>query len=478
MSRSALLVEWRVEKRSSASSRIATYTCDSCGRIATSVRAEKLSHCCKRTTHSSVEIVTEIPIPKCEFGTDFIAVVCRGWVVDLLLASGRSSVHSYLWDELERVQAYVDRITCSSPHTGLPTEEALDESDFVPEGKQLVWCNQCEMLSINGEPCHESRCPNVHKVWDPNALPLDQVSHPDRQYGEWVPNPSEIIVEFSRPEPSAMPAPVDSRQQARVNAIPEAPEAKEHCYDSWSNWATWNVALLIDNSESTLNTKKRLAMNALKKGIGVDRLANQFQSTFKKQEDEVRQHHEDNAADARDRRGLYERQQLEGSGMVEPFHDQEGTSDWEKPMEEINWREIAWAEVEGMEMDIRAQNKKRAPEDTKHDKHPPEFRFRLNGEIMPEIFVQRALVDGEPVGQWEIEVDVYGIGRFTIDDNSNLCDPALSQFVLEFRDETSWDLLPIPHRQASVDKGWHRTTPNELVEILQSAGAFKTESNL
>src|SRR5580704_13962322 len=108
----------------------------------------------------------------------------------------------------------------------------------------------------------------------------------------------------------------------------------------------------------------------------------------------------------------------------------------------------------------------------------PEFRFRLNGEIMPEIFVQRALVDGEPVGQWEIEVDVYGIGRFTIDDNSNLCDPALSQFVLEFRDETSWDLLPIPHRQASVDKGWHRTTPNELVEILQSAGAFKTESNL
>ena len=27
-----------------------------------------------------------------------------------------------------------------------------------------------------------------------------------------------------------------------------------------------------------------------------------------------------------------------------------------------------------------------------------EFRFRLNGEIMPEIFVQRALVHGEPIG--------------------------------------------------------------------------------
>jgi hypothetical protein len=105
----------------------------------------------------------------------------------------------------------------------------------------------------------------------------------------------------------------------------------------------------------------------------------------------------------------------------------------------------------------------------------PEFRFRLNGQIMPELFCQRAMVDGEPVGEWEIVVDVDGIGRFTIDDNSNLWDPALPQFVLEFRDETSWALLPIPDRQASVDKGWHRTTPHELVEILQSEGLISTE---
>jgi hypothetical protein len=101
-----------------------------------------------------------------------------------------------------------------------------------------------------------------------------------------------------------------------------------------------------------------------------------------------------------------------------------------------------------------------------------EFRFRLNGEIMPEIFIQRAMVDGEPIGDWEIEVDVYGIGRFTIDDNTNLWDPSLPKFVLEFRDETSWALLPIPDRQASLDKGWHRTTPNELVEILESSGVI------
>jgi len=56
-----------------------------------------------------------------------------------------------------------------------------------------------------------------------------------------------------------------------------------------------------------------------------------------------------------------------------------------------------------------------------------EFRFRLNGEIMLEIFVQRAMVDGEPIGPWEIAVEVDGIGLFTIDDNSNLWDPALPQ---------------------------------------------------
>jgi hypothetical protein len=26
-------------------------------------------------------------------------------------------------------------------------------------------CNQCEMLSINGIPCHETGCPNSKKTW-------------------------------------------------------------------------------------------------------------------------------------------------------------------------------------------------------------------------------------------------------------------------------------------------------------------------
>lgn len=100
-----------------------------------------------------------------------------------------------------------------------------------------------------------------------------------------------------------------------------------------------------------------------------------------------------------------------------------------------------------------------------------EFRFRLNGDIMPEIFVQRALVHGEPEGEWQIAVDIdYLGGRFTLDDNSNLWDPALPQFVLEYRDETSWALIPLEIRRTMRDKGWNRVTPLELVGILQSEG--------
>ena len=84
-------------------------------------------------------------------------------------------------------------------------------------------------------------------------------------------------------------------------------------------------------------------------------------------------------------------------------------------------------------------------------------------------------MNSEPIGEWQIAVDIDGIGRFTIDDNSQLWDPALPQFVLELRDETSWALLPQAERWASKDKGWNRVTPVELVEILESAGVITCE---
>ena len=65
-----------------------------------------------------------------------------------------------------------------------------------------MWCSQCEMLSINGVPCHGRGCPNEHKVWDPNALPVYQTHRPDHEYGEWVdPEPEEEEYEASTPAP-------------------------------------------------------------------------------------------------------------------------------------------------------------------------------------------------------------------------------------------------------------------------------------
>jgi len=44
---------------------------------------------------------------------------------------------------------------------------------------------------------------------------------------------------------------------------------------------------------------------------------------------------------------------------------------------------------------------------------------------------------------------------------------------LEYGDETSWALLSVEMKQASVDKGWNRATPRELIGILWNSGVLK-----
>ena len=105
----------------------------------------------------------------------------------------------------------------------------------------------------------------------------------------------------------------------------------------------------------------------------------------------------------------------------------------------------------------------------------PEFRFRLNGHIMPEIFIGRAMVDGESTGEYEIAVEIDGLGRLTIDDNSHLWDEALPHFILEYRDETAWALLPSTEKRASLGKGWKTVTPHELLRVLETAGYIACE---
>jgi len=89
-----------------------------------------------------------------------------------------------------------------------------------------------------------------------------------------------------------------------------------------------------------------------------------------------------------------------------------------------------------------------------------DFCFRLNDTFIPEINVQR-----DPTGNLQVAVRDPEVGWFAIEDSPD--------FVLEYRDETSWQLLPLELRRTSTDKGWNRTTPQELIGILWVVGVLE-----
>jgi len=102
----------------------------------------------------------------------------------------------------------------------------------------------------------------------------------------------------------------------------------------------------------------------------------------------------------------------------------------------------------------------------------PEFRFKLNGIVIPELRIQRAMIAGQPEGELQIAVRDEEIGWFAIDDNSHLWDKDLPRFILEFRNETEWSRTDPLQRRISKDKGWKTVTPQELIEVLAVAGVI------
>jgi hypothetical protein len=100
----------------------------------------------------------------------------------------------------------------------------------------------------------------------------------------------------------------------------------------------------------------------------------------------------------------------------------------------------------------------------------PEYRIRVNGVYVPEICIQRENKD--PKGDIQLVVKDSILGWFVVDDNKDI-HSGLPHFKLEYRDETSWRLLPDHLKQASVDKGWNVSTPEELIGILRNTGVLK-----
>lgn len=83
----------------------------------------------------------------------------------------------------------------------------------------------------------------------------------------------------------------------------------------------------------------------------------------------------------------------------------------------------------------------------------PEFRFKLNGIVIPEIRVERAVVNGEPTGKLQIAALDSQIGWIVVDDNSHLADRHLPQFVLEYRNETDWSQVDPILKRSDPTKG-------------------------
>jgi hypothetical protein len=144
----------------------AAYICDSCSRISTITSQFARCDYCGSATHISPEDAMEILVPKDEFGTELLAVVHRGKVVDLLLQSDRTSIIRYISYELVRVQEYIDnlgradetcaptdievrhgnnvylvRFTYGLPHILIPaisTEEALGDIYLTPSEQESI----------------------------------------------------------------------------------------------------------------------------------------------------------------------------------------------------------------------------------------------------------------------------------------------------------------------------------------------------
>ena len=105
----------------------------------------------------------------------------------------------------------------------------------------------------------------------------------------------------------------------------------------------------------------------------------------------------------------------------------------------------------------------------------PDFRFRLNGVNIPEIRIQRALVNGSPTGELEIAVRDETIGWFAIDDNFHLADKDLSHFTLQYKNDTAWSQLDPQQQWRDFARGWKKATLQEVIRVLATAGVIKID---
>lgn len=102
-------------------------------------------------------------------------------------------------------------------------------------------------------------------------------------------------------------------------------------------------------------------------------------------------------------------------------------------------------------------------------KERKQYQFRVNGLVMPYLRIQ-CDIDGAPAGRRQIAVEDAKVGWVVLDDNEDLADPALSNFVLEARVFAT----PSEHRLLP-NKGWRRVSTREVLSLLEAAGIITGE---
>jgi hypothetical protein len=70
---------------------------------------------------------------------------------------------------------------------------------------------------------------------------------------------------------------------------------------------------------------------------------------------------------------------------------------------------------------------------------PPLFNFRLNGTIVPMIFIKRERVNGKLTARRRVAVWIDGVEGSAIDDDEQLREMNFPKHVLEFHNETLWE---------------------------------------
>jgi hypothetical protein len=89
----------------------------------------------------------------------------------------------------------------------------------VTAAKQRVFCDQCQMLSINGVPCHETGCPNSKKHWDADRQEWVRYVKCWECGDEFPEDEAEAHAESHLPEPEP-----EVEEEMEVEASADAPD--------------------------------------------------------------------------------------------------------------------------------------------------------------------------------------------------------------------------------------------------------------